>query len=343
MPGIDGLALAALIHEQPSYQRLPLVMLNSIGQPEASDKSVIANFAAILNKPIKQFQLYKALIQVLVGQRVLVCPVPERNEPSDNRLAQRLPLRILLAEDNVVNQKVGLLLLERLGYRADVVSNGLEVLEALRRQPYDVVLMDVQMPKLDGLAATQRICQEWSVPQRPRLIALTANAMQGDREMCLSVGMNDYISKPIRLQELAHALSQCQPLAIHLAAVEVKPASTLPEGLDSAAFLRLRQMLGQDKVLAEVIDSYLEDAPKLLQVMENAVAQGKAAALQQAAHSLKSSSALFGATSLSDFCQELEVSGSTGVLAKAATLMSQVETEYEKVQTALLQERCVVS
>jgi signal transduction histidine kinase/DNA-binding response OmpR family regulator/HPt (histidine-containing phosphotransfer) domain-containing protein len=343
MPGIDGLALAALIREQPSYQRLPLVLLNSISQPETSDKSVIANFAAILNKPIKQFHLYKALIQVLVGQRVQVCPIPERNEANDHRLAQHLPLRILLAEDNIVNQKVGLLLLERLGYQADVVSNGLEVLEALRRQSYDVVLMDVQMPQLDGLAATQRICQEWSVSQRPRLIALTANAMQGDREMCLSVGMNDYISKPIRLQELAHALSQCQPLASHLADVEVKPPSTLPEGLDSAVFLRLRQMLGQDKVLAEVIDAYLEDTPKLLQVMENAVAQGKAAALQQAAHALKSSSALFGATSLSDFCQELEVSGSTGVLAKAATLMSQVETEYEKVQTALLQERCVVS
>jgi HPt (histidine-containing phosphotransfer) domain-containing protein len=145
--------------------------------------------------------------------------------------------------------------------------------------------------------------------------------------------MNDYISKPIRLQELAHALSQCQPLASHLADVEVKPPSTLPEGLDSAVFLRLRQMLGQDKVLAEVIDAYLEDTPKLLQVMENAVAQGKAAALQQAAHALKSSSALFGATSLSHFCQELEVSGSTGTWAKAAALMSQVETEYEKVQT----------
>jgi signal transduction histidine kinase/DNA-binding response OmpR family regulator/HPt (histidine-containing phosphotransfer) domain-containing protein len=342
MPGMDGLALAAEIRKQPYHQKLPLVMLTSIGQPETSDKSVIANFAAFLNKPIKQSHLYKVLIQVLVGQPVQTSPVPERLELIDSRLAQHLPLRILLAEDNVVNQKVGLLLLQRLGYRADVVSNGLEVLEALRRQPYDVVLMDVQMPQLDGLAATQRICQEWSPPQRPRLIALTANAMQGDREMCLSAGMNDYISKPLRLQELARALSQCQPFVSHWAAVEVKPPSTQSEGLDAGVFVTLRQMLGQDQFLAEVIDIYLDDAPKLLQVMKKAVAQGKVTSLQQAAHTLKSSSAIFGATSLSHFCQELEVSGSTGTWAKAVALMSQVETEYEKVQTALRQERWVV-
>jgi len=342
MPGMDGLALAAEIRKQPYHQKLPLVMLTSIGQPETSEKSVIANFAAFLNKPIKQSHLYKVLIQVLVGQPVPVSPVSERPELINLRLAQHLPLRILLAEDNVVNQKVGLLLLQRLGYRADVVSNGLEVLEALRRQPYDVVLMDVQMPQLDGLAATQRICQEWSPPQRPRLIALTANAMQGDREMCLSAGMNDYISKPLRLQELARALSQCQPFVSHWAAVEVKPPSTQSEGLDAGVFVTLRQMLGQDQFLAEVIDIYLEDAPKLLEVMKKAVAQGKAISLQQAAHTLKSSSAIFGATSLSHFCQELEVSGSTGTWAKAAALMSQVETEYEKVQTALRQERWVV-
>ena len=342
MPGMDGLALAAEIRKQPYHQKLPLVMLTSIGQPETSEKSVIANFAAFLNKPIKQSHLYKVLIQVLVGQPVPVSPVSERPELINLRLAQHLPLRILLAEDNVVNQKVGLLLLQRLGYRADVVSNGLEVLEALRRQPYDVVLMDVQMPQLDGLAATQRICQEWSPPQRPRLIALTANAMQGDREMCLSAGMNDYISKPLRLQELARALSQCQPFVSHWAAVEVKPPSTQSEGLDAGVFVTLRQMLGQDQFLAEVIDIYLEDAPKLLQVMKKAVAQGKAISLQQAAHTLKSSSAVFGATSLSHFCQELEVSGSSGTWAKAVALMSQVETEYEKVQTALRQERWVV-
>ncbi|MCZ0904312.1 response regulator, partial [Microcoleus sp. HI-ES] len=129
----------------------------------------------------------------------------------DIKLAQRLPLRILLAEDHLVNQKVALLLLERLGYRADVAANGLEVLEALNRQPYDLVLMDVQMPEMDGLEASRRICQEWPAHARPRIIAMTANAMQGDRELCLDAGMNDYISKPIRVDTLIQALSQCPP------------------------------------------------------------------------------------------------------------------------------------
>jgi CheY-like chemotaxis protein len=257
-------------------------------------------------------------------------------------MAQRLPLTILLAEDNVVNQKVGLYLLQQLGYRADVVSNGLEVLEALYRQPYDVILMDVQMPQLDGLATTRRICEEWSPPQRPYIIALTANAMQGDNEMCRAAGMNDYISKPIRLQELVHALSRCQPLVSDLVDVEVKPPSTLPYVLNPVVFRGLRQMLGEHQFLAEAIDCYLEDAPKLLQVMAVAVAQSKATDLQQAAHTLKSSSALFGAINLSQFCQLLEASGSTGTWTEASALMPQVKKEYEKVQMALLQELSVV-
>lgn len=208
MPEIEGVALVAQIRKQPTHSLLPIVMLTSIGQPETSEPSLIANFAAFLSKPIKQSHLYKVLMQVLVEQPVQVYPETKRFPSIDSQTAQRLPLRILLAEDNVVNQKVGLCLLQQLGYLADVASNGLEVLEALHRQPYDVVLMDVQMPKLDGLAATQRICQEWSLPERPHIIALTANAMQGDKEMCLAAGMNDYISKPIHLQELVGALSR---------------------------------------------------------------------------------------------------------------------------------------
>ena len=128
----------------------------------------------------------------------------------DAHLAERLPLRLLLAEDNVVNQKVALLTLQRLGYRADVAGNGLEVLDALARQPYDVVLMDVQMPELDGLDATRRSVARWPADSRPRIIAMTANAMQGDRELCLEAGMDDYVSKPIRVDELAGALERYQ-------------------------------------------------------------------------------------------------------------------------------------
>jgi len=130
---------------------------------------------------------------------------------ADADMGERAPLRILLAEDNAVNQKLALRLLAQLGYRADVAGNGLEVIAALERQPYDIVLMDVQMPELDGLEATRRIRAQWTPPRGPRIIAMTANAMQGDREECLAAGMDDYISKPIRVHDLLSALQRSQP------------------------------------------------------------------------------------------------------------------------------------
>jgi signal transduction histidine kinase/DNA-binding response OmpR family regulator/PAS domain-containing protein len=162
MPQMDGLTLAAEIRRLDSCQQLPLVMLTSIGKPETRDEIVKANFAAFLNKPIKQSHLYDVLIGVMVGQPIKVRPICSISSQIDANLAERLPLKILLAEDNVVNQQVGLHLLQRMGYRADVAGNGLEVLEALRRQSYDLVLMDVQMPEMDGLTTTHLICQEWS-------------------------------------------------------------------------------------------------------------------------------------------------------------------------------------
>jgi len=210
MPQMDGLTLAAEIRQQPRYQKLPLVMLTSLGRREADMQAAQANFAAFLSKPTKQSQLYDVLVQILAQQPVKTKPkqLPQEQAQGTPLLAEQLPLQILLAEDNVVNQKVALQLLKRMGYRADVAGNGLEVLEALHRQPYDVVLMDVQMPQMDGLEATRRICQEWSGTKRPRIIAMTANAMQGDREMCLEAGMDDYVSKPIRGEALARTLEK---------------------------------------------------------------------------------------------------------------------------------------
>jgi CheY-like chemotaxis protein len=125
-------------------------------------------------------------------------------------IAQELPLRILLADDHLVNQKVGLQILQRMGYRADVAGNGKEVLEALRRQPYDVILMDMQMPEMDGLEASRLICQEWEAAAKPWIVAMTANAMRGDREECMAAGMDDYLSKPIEIDELVRVLKACQ-------------------------------------------------------------------------------------------------------------------------------------
>jgi len=123
-------------------------------------------------------------------------------------MAKRHPLRILLAEDNVVNQKLALRILQQMGYRADLASNGIEAIQSIERQTYDVVLMDVQMPEMDGLEATRQIASRWPPGERPRIVAMTANAMQGDREMCIAAGMDDYLTKPIRVDQLVEALDQ---------------------------------------------------------------------------------------------------------------------------------------
>ena len=216
MPEMDGLMLAAEIQRERggdalSNVPLPLVMVSSLGPREANTDG--GEFAAFLLKPVRASQLYNALVGILATEER-----PAQREPVadtrqfDSGMGQRQPLRILLAEDNAVNQKLALRLLERLGYRADVAANGLEALEALRRQPYDVVLMDVQMPDMDGLEATRAIHQEWPGERRPRIVAMTANVMKEDREACLAAGMDDYLSKPIRVEELVGALSRCQAL-----------------------------------------------------------------------------------------------------------------------------------
>jgi PAS domain S-box-containing protein len=210
MPEMDGLTLAAEMRRERDTEALPLVMLTSLGQQEADVEG--GEFAAFLTKPIKASQLYNVLVGILAEKAQLIQRRDEAAKPQfDPEMGQRLPLRILLAEDNAVNQKLALRLLERMGYRADVAANGVEAIEALRRQPYDVVLMDVQMPEMDGLEATRAIYREWPRAQRPRIIAMTANVMKEDREACLAAGMDDYIGKPIRVQELVSVLRRCRP------------------------------------------------------------------------------------------------------------------------------------
>lgn len=205
MPEMDGLSLAGNIRQLDGGVTLPIVMLSSLGASASSAKHL--NFAALLTKPVKQTQLHKVLNTILsIG---IPAELPPPIQPMDGNMARRVPLRILLAEDNVVNQKVALHMLGRLGYqRVDVAANGLEVLVALQRQPYDVVLMDVQMPEMDGLEATRLIRSQHIGVMNPYIIAMTANALAGDAEKCIAAGMNDYISKPVQLERLIKALEK---------------------------------------------------------------------------------------------------------------------------------------
>ncbi|RIK31864.1 MAG: hypothetical protein DCC56_06710 [Anaerolineae bacterium] len=203
MPEMDGVQLAKRIRS--GRAELPIVLFSSLGRREAGVDDDL--FAAYLTKPIKQSQLFDTLAGLFIGTKTPdERPVTERFK-LDPEFAARHPLKILLAEDNAVNQKLALRLLEQMGYRADVASNGVEAIESVARQKYDVILMDVQMPEMDGLEATRQIVAKWS-QNHPRIIGLTANALEGDRELCLAAGMADYISKPIRVNELVDALAR---------------------------------------------------------------------------------------------------------------------------------------
>jgi CheY-like chemotaxis protein len=206
MPEMDGITLGANLRSLPKAKSLPLILLSSMGGNADELKAEL--FAACLMKPIRPSALFDVLHGIFAAQPAQAGRPTLARPTLDPEMAAHHPLHILLAEDNAVNQKLALRLLSQMGYRADVAANGLEAIQAVGRQPYDVVLMDVQMPEMDGLEATREICARWSVSERPRIIAMTANAMQGDRELCLAAGMDDYLSKPIRVEELVAALVQ---------------------------------------------------------------------------------------------------------------------------------------
>src|SRR5436190_212175 len=203
MPEMDGLTLAGRIRAKDA--KLPLVLFSSLGRREAGDTESL--FAAYLAKPMRQSHLFDTLVTLLAHESVAKPAAGPAAPQFDPGMAARHPLRILLAEDNVVNQKLAMRLLQQMGYRADLAANGLEAVESVQRQTYDAVLMDVQMPEMDGLDAAREITSRWEPQMRPRIIAMTANAMQGDREMCLEAGMDDYLTKPIRVDQLVKALN----------------------------------------------------------------------------------------------------------------------------------------
>jgi PAS domain S-box-containing protein len=200
MPEMDGIEFARRAHAVPSCEHVPLVLLAATSFKSRSEE-IAALFAAHLHKPVKRNLLIKMMATVLGSRTSLVVRHPAE-AVLDRSLALRIPLRILVAEDNPVNQALALAVFKKMGYRAECVADGQEVLDALAQRPYDLVFMDVQMPVMDGIEATRRILETFPQESRPRIIAMTANAMYGDRERCLECGMDDYISKPIRLQEL---------------------------------------------------------------------------------------------------------------------------------------------
>jgi CheY-like chemotaxis protein/HPt (histidine-containing phosphotransfer) domain-containing protein len=358
MPEIDGLELAEKIRSLPEGEKLPLVMLTAllISANELKSRSPI-DFAAWLQKPLKKSQLYEVLLQIFWQQsnsetnsvpswkKTFPEMVSRTYHSKDLKALTKKTnnLGILLAEDNSINQQVALLMLQKLGYRADVVGNGIEALRVLRQAPYDVVLMDVEMPEMDGLTATENIYREWEPSKRPWIIAVTAYAMQGDREKCLSAGMNDYITKPIREGELIQALqkvSHTEKLADESLTItpnnEVKIAEE-ESVLDLGVLKSIREMARgkAETILGKIIGNYLDTAPQQIQQIETAIASANPDSLRQAAHTLGSSSANLGAIKFAKLCKQLENLGRSGTVAGADLELVRLRTEYERVQVAL--------
>jgi signal transduction histidine kinase/DNA-binding NarL/FixJ family response regulator len=336
LPEKDGLALAEEIRALPNGRLLPLLLLSS-GRLRGDDaRPSRAGISVFVHKPIRPAQLLDALYRSLNIQLQR-----EKKAPAlpalDANFAARFPLRLLLADDNAINQKVGLSVLQKLGYRADVVSNGLEVLKAIEQKPYDILLLDVQMPEMDGLEAARNICQRWPESRRPRIIAMTGNAFLGDREKCLEAGMDDYISKPVRIGELQAALERW---AVR---VPAKPDTSFftRQGittnlLDQALIAELRDMApaGNDTMLKELIDIFLESAPQRIARINQFLTDPQKMAFH--AHALKSMSLNLGANRIAELCQKLEEMAHSGNEESAAKISQELDRTFRLTQAELI-------
>jgi PAS domain S-box-containing protein len=322
MPGMDGMEVATALRALEGGRALPLVMLTSMVLREKQRSAV--EFAAFLSKPVRPTVLYDALCAIFETAPSPAIPPPKVAVATAT--AEILGLRILLAEDNAVNQRVALMMLQKLGYRADVASNGLEALAALRRQHYDLVFMDMQMPEMDGLIATRRIREEWPGELGPCIIAMTANSMKGDREKCLDAGMDDYIAKPVKTSDLQGALGRW-------GIIRKSPATGQNEvQADHGAAVALADLhsaVDDPELVAEIISLYLEDSPKQVEAIKAAMAGRDSDLLRNAAHKLKGSSAQVGAIVLSEVCRSLEEIAEDGQpLSRADDLVGELDSAF---------------
>jgi CheY-like chemotaxis protein/HPt (histidine-containing phosphotransfer) domain-containing protein len=339
LPDMDGMALADEIRKQPYARYLPLLLLSSVRLRGDDPRAASAGISMMIYKPIRPAQLLDALCRALSVQvqRERKAPV---THTLDSELGQRMPLRLLLADDNPINQKVGLSVLQKLGYRADIATNGLEVLQALENKAYDLVFLDVQMPEMDGLEAARRICERWADEKRPRIIAMTGNALVGDREKCLEAGMDDYITKPVRVGDLQAALERwgAAPRVRKIDTSFLARSRTLPaeQLLDHSMISELREMPPSNGIsmLHELIDLFLEAAPeRIAQIHQSS---GNATQLSFHAHALKSMSLNLGAKYIVDVSRQLEEFGRVGNLATVPSLLKDLDAAFQQTRTQLL-------
>ena len=338
----DGVNIAKQIKNLSGGKNLHLVMMSASSKIIWKKDEIKSYFAGFITKPIKQSDLYDVLAKVLNNKSLGNYPMSIGNQFKGD-LATQIPLKMLLVEDIVVNQKVALQMLKRLGYRADIANNGQEALECLYRQSYDVVFMDVQMPIMDGLEATKRIRQKWG-KIHPWIIAMTAHARPSDRQECLDSGMNDYISKPVRIESLVQALMQLNKnnnLPVKAPVNLVNSSSSTDSkimAIDLKIMQSLRDIAGEDDedFITEIIDNYLLESPEKLQLVIDAISENNVEELVKVAHGLGSSSISIGANKLAKICREIEAIAKKGQNVDSETIIPQLKLEYQQVEMALI-------
>jgi signal transduction histidine kinase/CheY-like chemotaxis protein len=347
MPDIDGLMLAGVIKQDPSLSGTRLILLSSIGIRGDGRKARETGISGYLTKPVRQSVLFNCLATVAGGHDI---EAEGTMVTQYTMLGERKKIegRILLVEDNPVNQQVTLSMLKALGAHADIAGNGQEALDAIAREPYDLVLMDCQMPVLDGYEATRilRARERKSGGGRLTVVALTANALPGDSDRCLAVGMDDYLSKPFTIQKLHETIAKWiagdgkpdvgsgveAPLTASDAA-QIQTSPINPAVLDD---IRALDNNGGKGLFVKVLSLYLSDSPKLVEKILSAVEKGDGESLRRAAHTLKSSSANVGATDLPELCRKVEEMARAGEIpASGDPLLGRLEEDYRSVREAL--------
>ena len=353
MPGMDGIALAHSIKSDPALSTTRLIMLTSAGQYGDAEAAYQAGIEAYMSKPVRQSELYNCLATLIEGKTTsTIRPAADKHTTtaSHQEPSQRHgKLRILLAEDNPVNQEVAGNMLENLGYHVDIVANGRAAMEAVQHNSYALVFMDCQMPEMDGFEATAAIRRSEQPQHRTTIIALTANAMDGDEQRCRNAGMDDYLSKPFSQEKLRTMIERwvLQPLQSGAIVPEtgsalvpdLQPSSpSLPVTiLDGDVLTRLQELQrpGKPDVLRKLITTYLTDSPTLMAKVQQAITQNNAVLLRESAHSLKGSSAMIGATLVTQHCRDLEYCGREQQLTSALVYLKALETDYATTHTAL--------
>lgn len=346
MPEMDGMELARRIKADPALCPVQLVILTALGERGQGAEAHQIGVAAYLTKPVRYQQLYECLGMVLGRGNAPSAPLITRYTLAENHTQARLP--ILLAEDNMINQKVVVLMLKKLGYRVDVAADGGEALSAIGKVNYHLVLMDCQMPEVDGFEATLAIRQlEKGSGRFTPIIALTANAMQGDRERCLACGMDDFLSKPVRLDDLARILEKYSPLLKNSAApaapaeFAAPPTPAAPDPLrpviDKAVFDELMALLADDgpQSIVQLLEQFLQESDANLREISQGIEERNGPMVRMTAHKLKGMCANLGARPMAALCQEVEYLGRDAVFEALGAKYMQLGGEAERLSQFL--------